>query len=102
MDVQENEKEYCIDAELPGINKDEVDIEFNDGKLLISVNREENTDEKDKNYIHKERRYSSMQRSIYLADAESTGIKAKLDNGVLNITIPKQQNSANSFKIDIE
>ena len=43
-----------------------------------------------------------MSRSIYLADAKSEGIKAKLENGVLNIDIPKEAKPNNSFKINIE
>lgn len=102
VDVQENEKEYLIDADLPGILKDEINVELNEGKLTISVQREENIDEEKKNYIHKERRYSSMSRSIYLTDAKVDGIKAKLDNGVLNIVVPKVEQVDQSIKIDID
>ncbi len=52
--------------------------------------------------VHKERRYSSMSRSIYLSDAKSEGIKANLENGVLKITVPKESKPNNSVKIDIE
>lgn len=102
VDVQETDKQYLIEAELPGVSKDELNIELNDGRLTISVQREENINNDKKNYIHRERRYSSMSRSIYLADAKSEGIKAKLENGVLNIDIPKEAKPNNSFKINIE
>ena len=102
VDVQENETQYLIEAELPGIKKDEVNLELNEGRLIISVKREEKINEENKNYIHKERRYSSMSRSIYLADAKQENIKANLDNGVLSITIPKESKQNNSLKIDIE
>ena len=70
VDVQENEREYLIEAELPGVKKEEVNIEMYEGRLTISVNREENISEENKNYLHRERTFSSMKRSIYLADAK--------------------------------
>lgn len=102
VDVEEDKDKYLVEAELPGVGKDEVNIEMNEGSLNISVKREENINEEKKNYIHKERRYSSMSRSIYLEDAKSEGIKANLENGVLKITVPKESKPNNSVKIDIE
>ncbi|MDF2999932.1 MAG: heat shock protein Hsp20 [Bacillota bacterium] len=102
INVQENDTEYFIEAELPGVNKEEIDIDLTDGRLSISVKKEENLNEEKKNYVHRESRYSSMSRSIYLADAENKGIKAKLDNGVLNISIPRQEKFTKAAKIEIE
>ena len=102
VDVEDNKDNYLVTAELPGVNKDEVDIEMNEGTMNISIKREENVDEENKNYIHKERRYSSMSRNIYLEDAKSQGIKANLDNGVLKITVPKESKPDSSVKIDID
>lgn len=102
VDVQEKDNEYYIEAEMPGIRKDDVQLELNEGRLLIAVNRQENIDEDKKNYIHRERHYTSMQRSLYLADAKPEGIKARMDNGVLSITVPKEEKSHNRRKIDIQ
>lgn len=102
INVQQNESEYLIEAELPGVKKDEIDVDLNEGRLTISVKREEKINEEKKNYIHRESRFASMSRSIYLADAESNGIKAKLDNGILNITVPRQEKAVKSQKIEIE
>ncbi|WMJ78909.1 MULTISPECIES: Hsp20/alpha crystallin family protein [unclassified Sedimentibacter] len=102
VDVQEDDKKYLIEAELPGVSKDEVNIEMDDGKLSINVKKEENVNEEKKNYIHRERRYSSMSRCIYLEDAKSQDIKAGLDNGVLKIAVPKESRPNKSVKIDIE
>lgn len=102
LDVQDNEKEYVIEAELPGTKRDEVNVEMNDGRLTIFVKREENVDEKGKNYVHKERRFCSMSRGIYLVDAETEGIKAKLDEGILTITVPKQDKNKSASKIIID
>ncbi len=102
LDVQEKDSEYHIEADLPGVKKEEIKVDLDDGMLTISVEREEKIDEEKKNYVHRERRYRSMQRSIYLANAKAEGIKAKLDAGVLNISVPKEAKQDSSVKIDIE
>ena len=102
VDVQENEKEYLIEAELPGVKKEEVNLRLADRKLSIAVNREKNIEQETKNYIHKERRSTSVQRSIYLADAGAEGVKAKLEDGVLSISVPKEVKADPSVKINIE
>jgi len=102
IDVRENEKEYKIDAELPGVGKEEINLEMNDGHLLIKVDHEENKNEEKENYIHKERRFSSMQRSVYLAAAKGDGIGARLEDGVLKITVPKEEKKENLRRIEIE
>lgn len=102
INVQQNDNEYLIEAELPGVSKDEINVDLNDGRLNISVEREEKINEEKKNYIHRESKFSSMSRSIYLDDADSKGIKAKLDNGVLSITVPRQEKAVKVEKIEIE
>lgn len=102
INVQQNEKEYLIDAELPGVSKEEIGLDLSDGRLNISVKREEKINEEKKNYIHRESRFSSMSRSVYLEDADAKGIKAKLDSGVLRITVPRQEKTVKSEAIEIE
>lgn len=102
LDVQDNKTEYLIEAELPGINKEDINISLNEGRLSISVSKDETVEDNGRNYIHKERRWSSMSRNIMLGDADAAGIKAKLDSGVLAITVPKKAKPDNSVVIDIE
>lgn len=102
VDVQERDKDYYIEAEMPGIQKKDVTLELNEGRLAIGVNREEGTDDEKRNYIHRERHYSSLQRTIYLPDAKTEGITARMDNGVLSITVPKEEKMQNRRKIDIQ
>ncbi len=102
IDVQENDQEYILEAELPGIQKSDLSIKLEEARLSILVNKEQSVEEDSKNFIHKERRYSSMSRTVFLADADSEGIKAKLENGVLTVTVPKKDKPDNSVKIDIE
>jgi len=104
IDIQEKEKEYIIEAELPGVKKDEIDLSIDGDNLCISINRCEEKEEKDekKNFIHKERRSSSMSRVVRLAGAKLDEIKAKLDEGVLAVTIPKEEKKDSNRKINIE
>jgi len=102
MDVQQSDKEYTVEAELPGVKKDEISLEMNDGTLSISVKREESKDEETKNYIHRERRYSSMSRAVYLPDADADGITAKLDGGILKISVPRTKNADTAKRIEIQ
>ena len=101
IDLQENEKEYVVEAELPGVAKENVNLSFEEGKLKIAVKKEENLEEKNKNYIHRERRLSSMERVILLSDIAESEVKAKLDNGILTINIPKKEKAEKSLKIEI-
>ncbi len=102
INVQQNEADYLIEAELPGVSQEEVSLDLNEVRLNISVKREENINEEKKNYIHRESRSCSMSRSVYLADADSKGITAKLDNGMLRITVPRQAKEVKTEKIEIE
>lgn len=102
LDVQEKDNEYLVEAELPGVKKGDVSIDYDDGKLRISVNQNEEVEDKKKNYIHRERRCSSMCRSVYLDNAKGEGITAKLDNGILSITVPKTDRPDTSRQIPID
>lgn len=102
VDVEDGEKEYIVHAELPGVKKEEVSLSLEDGRLRISVQRDEEKEEKDKNYIHRERRVCSMERNIFLQEAGEENIKAKLEHGVLKIEIPKNPHVDTSRRIEID
>jgi HSP20 family protein len=102
IDVDEANQEFKILAELPGIKKEEISLEMDEGKLTIAVRKEENSEDESKNYIHRERRVSSMARSIYLSDADSDSIKAKLEDGILTITVGKQIKKDKTVNIEIQ
>jgi len=102
LDIEETEKEYLIEAELPGVKKEEIGLDVEDDNLCISVNRTEEDNKDGKNYIHRERRVTSMSRRVRLANVNLDEIKAKLDDGVLTVTIPKDEKTSTSRKINIE
>ncbi|KAF5088781.1 Acid shock protein [anaerobic digester metagenome] len=102
IDLQDNEKEYIVEAELPGFQKNEISLSLEEGRLQIAVKKEETKEETDKNYVHRERKYTAMTRNVFLADAASDDIKAKLTDGVLTITVPKQAKPELTKQIEIE
>ena len=102
IDVQNMEKEYFIEVDVPGIKKEEIEIHFENERLEISINKELSNESENENYIHRERCYESLTRGIYLKDVDPKNFKAKLEDGVLKITAQKQEDKINKFMIDIE
>ena len=102
IDIEEKDNDYLIEAEVPGVTKEEIDLSIEDESLCISINRLEEANKDDKNYIHRERRASSMSRRVRLADANLNEIKAKLEDGVLIVTVPKDIKVNAPRKIEIK
>ncbi|QXM05133.1 Hsp20/alpha crystallin family protein [Crassaminicella indica] len=103
VDIKENEKEYFLEAELPGVNKEDINIDLRDDYLTISVKSNEVIHEERENYIRKERRYGSMSRSFYVDNIEHEGVEAKFENGILTIKLPKKEiKEVKSRRIDIQ
>ncbi|MBM3466273.1 MAG: Hsp20/alpha crystallin family protein [Alphaproteobacteria bacterium] len=90
IDISETDSEYKIEAELPGINQKEIDVKIDNNILTIKGKKEDVKEEKEKNYHLRERYYGAFQRSISLPNnIEPEKIKASFENGVLNISVPK-------------
>ncbi len=102
MDVEDSGNAYVITAHLAGVKRDEIDVELNEGRLSISVNKVESEEEQNKNYLHKETNAWSASRGVYLKDAATEGLSAKLEGGVLTINVPKQDEKANVTKVSID
>ncbi|MCL1830662.1 MAG: Hsp20/alpha crystallin family protein [Oscillospiraceae bacterium] len=101
VDILNKENEYVIEADLPGVAKEDIDLNIDDNILTISVEQQKEKTSEEKNYLHKERYVSSMKRRINLSDVKLDEISAKLENGVLNVTVPKDDPSNGMRKIDI-
>lgn len=101
VDVVENENEYLVEADMPGISKEEIDLTIEDNSLLITVSHEDKKTTEEKNFLHKERFISSMKRRINLDDVKFDEISAKLENGVLSIIVPKDDSANELRKIEI-
>ena len=91
-DVKETENGFELGIELPGYTKENIQAELKDGYLTINAEKSENKDEKqDGRYIRKERYTGHCSRSFYVGeDIAEDDIKAKFENGVLTLNIPKE------------
>ncbi|MGO8905898.1 MAG: Hsp20/alpha crystallin family protein [Solirubrobacteraceae bacterium] len=89
IDVIHDNSNLVLRADVPGIKAEEVKIEVEDDILTVSGEHEETKEEKDKNFLRRERRYGSFRRSMALpAGVDPKKIKAKTRDGVVEVTIP--------------
>lgn len=91
-DVAESEDAYTVEMNLPGVKKENVKIELKDGYLIVNASTKREVTEEDKKtkYIRKERYSGSGSRTFYVGkDLTQEDIKAKFEDGVLKLTVPK-------------
>jgi HSP20 family protein len=102
IDLVEHDEEFVVTVDLPGFERDDVDVRVTDHTLRIDAEHEERTDEDAEQYLRRERRHESASRSMRLPDAvETRGVTARMNNGVLTITLPKVEGDT-ARTIDIE
>lgn len=93
-DVHEHDTGYEIDIDLPGFKKDEIQLSLENGYLIVEATKGLDKDEKDKKgkLIRQERYAGSMQRSFYVGEeVTEEDIKAKYEDGVLKLSVPKKE-----------
>lgn len=92
-DIKESDAGYELDISLPGYKKEDIQAELKNGYLCINAKTSQTDEQKDENsgkYIRRERYYGSCSRSFYVGeDLKQTDIKAKFEDGVLKLAIPK-------------
>lgn len=96
-DIRETDSSYETAIDLPGFKKEDISAQLNHGYLTISASKGLDRDEKDKDgrYIRRERYCGSMSRSFYVGEGiKEEDIKAKFENGILTLTIPKKDANA--------
>ena len=96
-DIREHDGGYELDIDLPGFKKDELSIDLDNGYLTISAAKGLDKDEQDKKgkYIRRERYAGAVQRSFYVGDAiTEEDVKAKFEDGILKLSIPKKDAKA--------
>lgn len=92
VDVAESETNFEISAQLPGLKKDAISINLENGRLTISGERKFENEEEGKNYHRVESSFGTFSRSFYLPDSiDEDSIKATYTDGILNITIDKRE-----------
>lgn len=101
VEVEDKDKEFIVKAEIPGIKKEDLDIDLDKNCICIKAKKEESHNENDKEHSYKksEFRYGEFARTVYFPDEINTeNTEAKLENGILEITIPKLVEEKNSKK----
>ncbi len=93
LDIYDDEKNFYVNAEIPGVKKENIKITIQDNFLTITGEKKKETEEKDKkNFYRSERVYGSFTRSFTLPeDINPDSVDAKFDNGILNIKISKSE-----------
>jgi len=102
IDIKEHDNYYIVYADVPGIDPSAIDVSVDNGVLTIKGKKESEKKEEKENYLHVERSSGSFMRQMTLPESvDSSKVKAKSKNGVLEITLPKAEKST-TRKIAIE
>jgi HSP20 family protein len=102
LDVKDQGSAFLVEAELPGIKKEEIQLSYENEYLTIKVSRSEEKKEEKENYVHRERRQSSMERTVYMKGIDAGKIEASLEEGVLKMVLPKKEAPEKGQKIEIK
>lgn len=91
-DVRETDHSYELDIDLPGFKKDEINVDLSNGYLTIRAAKglDKNESDKEGRYIRQERYAGACSRSFYVGDVQPTDVAAKFEDGILRLTLPKQ------------
>ncbi|MGI6498534.1 MAG: Hsp20/alpha crystallin family protein [Oscillospiraceae bacterium] len=103
-DITEDEKEFTLQAELPGFEKTDIHLDAEEGYLTIRASHQMDQEQKDKNFIRRERRYGALSRSFSLDGIQADQITASYQNGILKVKLPKTAMEAKTpaRKIEIQ
>lgn len=95
VDILENEDSFELHFAAPGMNKEDFKIELNDNNLTVSGERKFSSEKKEKNFRSVETKYGSFSRSFTLPEnVDASKVNAKYNNGILELTIPKDEKKA--------
>ena len=101
-DIYEKDNKYVIEIDLPGLKKENIKINYENGYLTINANQDILKQTND-NYIRRERLYGEIRRSFFIGNKKESDIKALYKEGILTITFPKEELSKKSNKgINVE
>jgi len=103
VDLRDAGDELVLTAELPGFEKDDIDVHLTDQSLEIDAEHREEVEASDDEYIRRERYRASMSRSIPLPEAVAVeDVSASYGNGVLTVTMPKSEPESEGTEIDVD
>ena len=96
-DVRETNEAYLVEAELPGVNKEDLRLDYDNNYLTISAMKNETFEDRQDNYLRQERHYGQIARSFYFDNVDKNKIQARFQNGVLDIILPKRTIGRSSY-----
>jgi HSP20 family protein len=92
IDVIDEGNQYVVNTELPGFDKDEVDIQVNKDFMVLKAEKKSEKEEKSENYLHRERSYSACERTVnFPEEVDPAKVEGTMENGVLRLKIPKKE-----------
>jgi HSP20 family protein len=101
VDVIDMGDHIKVVADLPGFRKEDMEVYIEDGYLVIKAERKEEEEEKGRDYLRRERRYGKVYRRIALpVEIDESKIKARYNNGVLEVTVPKAEKEKKTVPIE--
>ncbi len=102
VDISEDDDQYLISAEVPGMDKDNITVEIKEKTLTIKGEKKTEEKKEGRKYHRVETHYGSFERSFYLPDnIDEESVKASFKNGVLKLSIPKVKEESAVKKVDI-
>lgn len=106
INVLESDKEYTVELAAPGLKKEDFNVNINDeGNLVIKMEQKQDNKEEEKkgHYLRREFSYSKYEQTLILPDdVEKSAISARMENGVLTILLPKQEQTITKVGRQIE
>lgn len=89
-DIVDKGDKYVLRAELPGFNRDDIKVDVHEGTMTISAQTQMEKEEKEENYVRRERRFGAFSRSFDVTGIDADKIAAKYNNGILELDLPKR------------
>ena len=102
VDIKEEDDKYLLEAEIPGVKKDQIKIDYDKNFLTISVEQQEEINEEKDHYICRERRLGKTSRTFHAKDIDPDGIEAAYEDGVLTVSLPKSKEAQRKTSIEIK
>lgn len=89
VDILEGERYYLLEADLPGFNEENLEIDYDQSYLTITTKKEEKLPERKEQFVRRERQYGVFSRSFYIENIQIDKIETHFNEGVLTVKIPK-------------
>ncbi|TDT51881.1 Hsp20/alpha crystallin family protein [Fonticella tunisiensis] len=92
IDIRETKDAYFVQANLPGVTKEGINVEYNNNYLTITANRNEYVENRNGAFIRYQRYVGGIRKSFYIEDVDPSRIDGRFENGVLKLVLPKRKN----------